>query len=164
MVFLSVLLRVVVFDQGLSISLTMWTADEIARLCYEHYRISLAKQGKPEPNREWTLLAAVVKVQPTADQTYASSDKPVQGKTFSPWNAPSPCHRCGLRAVYGEGRGQVATAVLGMFPCCPPGGAVLHVVGDGCAGTIVLSMASPWGCSGGMFRLLKLEEWGPFRF
>lgn len=72
---------------------TMWTADEIARLCYEHYRISLTKQGKPEPNREWTLLAAVVKIQPTADQTYDCPDKPVQGETFSPWNAPNPSHR-----------------------------------------------------------------------
>ncbi|XP_043846124.1 tRNA-specific adenosine deaminase 1 isoform X2 [Dromiciops gliroides] len=40
----------------------MWTADEIARLCYIHYGTRLPKQGRPEPGREWTLLAAVVKV------------------------------------------------------------------------------------------------------
>nr|XP_058899725.1 tRNA-specific adenosine deaminase 1 isoform X2 [Kogia breviceps] len=57
---------------------TMWTADEIARLCYEHYGRTLPKQGKPAPNREWTLLAAVVKIQPTADQTCDRPDRPVQ--------------------------------------------------------------------------------------
>lgn len=56
----------------------MWTADEIAHLCYEHYRINLPKQGKPEPNREWTLLAAVVKIQPIAGQTWDSPDKLVR--------------------------------------------------------------------------------------
>ncbi|KAF5918599.1 hypothetical protein HPG69_005034 [Diceros bicornis minor] len=56
----------------------MWTADEIARLCYEHYGVRLPKQGKPEPNREWTLLAAVVKIQPAADQACDSPDKPAQ--------------------------------------------------------------------------------------
>ncbi|XP_024834348.1 tRNA-specific adenosine deaminase 1 isoform X4 [Bos taurus] len=61
--------------EGLS---TMWTADEIARLCYEHYGSKLPKQGKPEPNREWTLLAAVVKIQPTADQACDHSDGRVQ--------------------------------------------------------------------------------------
>ena len=74
-------LTAVGFDQGLS---TMWTADEIAWLCYEHYGSRLPKQGKPEPNREWTLLAAVVKIQPTADQACNCSDGPVQGETFSP--------------------------------------------------------------------------------
>ncbi|XP_025124201.2 tRNA-specific adenosine deaminase 1 isoform X5 [Bubalus bubalis] len=63
--------------EGLS---TMWTADEIAQLCYEHYGSRLPKQGKPEPNREWTLLAAVVKIQPTADQACDRSDGPVQVK------------------------------------------------------------------------------------
>lgn len=67
----------------------MWTADEIARLCYEHYRISLPKQGKPEPNHEWTLLAAVVKIQPIADQTWDSPDKLVRGEILSVWNAHS---------------------------------------------------------------------------
>ncbi|XP_044617288.1 tRNA-specific adenosine deaminase 1 isoform X2 [Equus asinus] len=57
---------------------TMWTADEIARLCYEHYGLRLPKQGKPEPNREWTLLAAMVKIQPAADQACNSPDKPAQ--------------------------------------------------------------------------------------
>ncbi|XP_008575434.1 PREDICTED: tRNA-specific adenosine deaminase 1 [Galeopterus variegatus] len=56
----------------------MWTADEIAQLCYDHYRIRLPKQGKPEPNREWTLLAAVVKIQSPADQACGTPDKPVQ--------------------------------------------------------------------------------------
>lgn len=56
----------------------MWTADEIARLCYEHYEISLPKQGKPEPNREWTLLAAVVKIQPISEQSCDFPDKPMQ--------------------------------------------------------------------------------------
>lgn len=70
---------------------TMWTADEIARLCYEHYGSRLPKQGKPEPNREWTLLAAVVKIQPAADQVCDCPDRPVQGETFSPGNAPFPC-------------------------------------------------------------------------
>ncbi|NWI89977.1 ADAT1 deaminase, partial [Pitta sordida] len=44
----------------------MWSADEIAGLCYLHYRTRLPKQGKPDPNREWTSLAAVVKVEPAA--------------------------------------------------------------------------------------------------
>ncbi|XP_017498784.3 tRNA-specific adenosine deaminase 1 isoform X3 [Manis javanica] len=57
---------------------TMWTANEIARLCYEHYGVRLPKQGKPEPNREWTLLAAVVKIQRTADQVCDCPDKPLQ--------------------------------------------------------------------------------------
>uniref|UniRef100_A0A8C8XZB6 Uncharacterized protein n=1 Tax=Panthera leo TaxID=9689 RepID=A0A8C8XZB6_PANLE len=56
----------------------MWTADEIARLCYEHYQTRLPKQGKPEPNREWTLLAAVVKIQPAIDQACGGANKPVQ--------------------------------------------------------------------------------------
>ncbi|XP_028748602.2 tRNA-specific adenosine deaminase 1 isoform X1 [Peromyscus leucopus] len=56
----------------------MWTADEIAQLCYAHYRGKLPKQGKPEPNREWTLLAAVVKIQSPADQTWDTTDKEVQ--------------------------------------------------------------------------------------
>ncbi|NXI35618.1 ADAT1 deaminase, partial [Galbula dea] len=41
----------------------MWSADEIAELCYQHYRTRLPKQGKPDPNREWTSLAAIVKVE-----------------------------------------------------------------------------------------------------
>lgn len=60
---------------------TMWEADEIARLCYEHYETRLPKQGKPEPNREWTLLAAVVKVQPTTDQACDRAGKPVPGES-----------------------------------------------------------------------------------
>ncbi|KAG8514672.1 tRNA-specific adenosine deaminase 1, partial [Galemys pyrenaicus] len=57
---------------------TMWTADEIAHLCYEHYGTRLPKQGKPEPNREWTLLAAVVKIQPTTDHACDDPDQKVQ--------------------------------------------------------------------------------------
>uniref|UniRef100_A0A8C0RAU1 Adenosine deaminase tRNA specific 1 n=1 Tax=Canis lupus familiaris TaxID=9615 RepID=A0A8C0RAU1_CANLF len=56
----------------------MWTADEIARLCYEHYGTRLPKKGKPEPNREWTLLAAVVKVQLVADRACGGSNRPTQ--------------------------------------------------------------------------------------
>ncbi|NXS95056.1 ADAT1 deaminase, partial [Jacana jacana] len=41
----------------------MWSADEIAELCYLHYRTRLPKRGKPDPSREWTSLAAVVKVE-----------------------------------------------------------------------------------------------------
>ncbi|XP_052022799.1 tRNA-specific adenosine deaminase 1 isoform X2 [Apodemus sylvaticus] len=55
----------------------MWTADEIAQLCYAHY-VRLPKQGKPEPNREWTLLAAVVKVQSPSNQACDTPDKEVQ--------------------------------------------------------------------------------------
>ncbi|TNN36111.1 tRNA-specific adenosine deaminase 1 [Liparis tanakae] len=36
-------------------------ADEIANLCYERFR-QLPRRGKPEPGREWTLLAAVVQL------------------------------------------------------------------------------------------------------
>ncbi|XP_010882384.1 tRNA-specific adenosine deaminase 1 isoform X2 [Esox lucius] len=39
----------------------MWTADEITQLCYQRFS-ELPKRGKPEPGREWTLLAAVIKV------------------------------------------------------------------------------------------------------
>ncbi|XP_029379691.1 tRNA-specific adenosine deaminase 1 isoform X1 [Echeneis naucrates] len=38
----------------------MVNADEIANLCYERFE-QLPRKGKPEPGREWTLLAAVVK-------------------------------------------------------------------------------------------------------
>ncbi|XP_053461922.1 tRNA-specific adenosine deaminase 1-like [Nycticebus coucang] len=57
---------------------TVWTANEIAQLCYEHYGIRLPKQGKPEPNREWTLLAAVVKIHSPAVQACDTPDKLVQ--------------------------------------------------------------------------------------
>ncbi|XP_078256934.1 tRNA-specific adenosine deaminase 1 isoform X2 [Rhinoraja longicauda] len=40
----------------------MWTADEIASMCYAHYSTKLPKKGLPNPGQEWTLLAAVVKV------------------------------------------------------------------------------------------------------
>ncbi|XP_061628682.1 tRNA-specific adenosine deaminase 1 isoform X2 [Phyllopteryx taeniolatus] len=39
----------------------MVTADEIAQLCYERFN-ELPRRGKPEPGREWSPLAAVVKI------------------------------------------------------------------------------------------------------
>ncbi|XP_051024928.1 tRNA-specific adenosine deaminase 1 [Acomys russatus] len=56
----------------------MWTADEIAQLCYAHYKVQLPKQGKPEPDREWTLLAAVVKIQSPAAQACDTPEEQVQ--------------------------------------------------------------------------------------
>ncbi|XP_043937707.1 tRNA-specific adenosine deaminase 1 isoform X2 [Protopterus annectens] len=44
-------------------NVSMWTADEIAILCYNHFSIKLPKKGMVNPKREWTLLAAVVKVE-----------------------------------------------------------------------------------------------------
>ncbi|XP_076588352.1 tRNA-specific adenosine deaminase 1 isoform X2 [Chaetodon auriga] len=44
----------------------MVNADEIARLCYERFN-QLPRRGKPEPGREWTLLAAVLQVTRCAD-------------------------------------------------------------------------------------------------
>ena len=35
-------------------------AHQMTRLCYEHYKTRLSKNGKPQKNCEWTLLAAVV--------------------------------------------------------------------------------------------------------
>jgi len=35
-------------------------ARHVTRTCYEHYRTRLSKNGKPQKNCEWTLLAAVV--------------------------------------------------------------------------------------------------------
>ncbi|XP_074895790.1 tRNA-specific adenosine deaminase 1 isoform X4 [Buteo buteo] len=51
----------------------MWSADEIAELCYRHYRTRLPKQGKPDPNREWTSLAAVVKVESSTQREVLAS-------------------------------------------------------------------------------------------
>ncbi|KAL0968234.1 hypothetical protein UPYG_G00264130 [Umbra pygmaea] len=45
----------------------MWAADEISQLCYQRFS-ELPKTGKPEPGREWTLLAGVVKVSVSASQ------------------------------------------------------------------------------------------------
>lgn len=39
----------------------MVDADEIATLCYNAFK-KLPSRGKPEPGREWTLLAAVLKL------------------------------------------------------------------------------------------------------
>ncbi|XP_040895033.1 tRNA-specific adenosine deaminase 1 [Toxotes jaculatrix] len=44
----------------------MVDADEIANLCYERFN-QLPRRGKPEPGREWTLLAAVVKITQSAN-------------------------------------------------------------------------------------------------
>ncbi|KAM6353778.1 tRNA-specific adenosine deaminase 1 isoform 5-T7 [Alca torda] len=55
------------------VSGVMWSADEIAELCYLHYRTRLPKQGKPDPNREWTSLAAVVKVEPASQREVLAS-------------------------------------------------------------------------------------------
>ncbi|KAM8945971.1 tRNA-specific adenosine deaminase 1, partial [Pelodytes ibericus] len=41
----------------------LWTADDIAALCYEHYKSRLPKQGLPDPSREWTLMAAFIQVE-----------------------------------------------------------------------------------------------------
>ncbi|NXG48713.1 ADAT1 deaminase, partial [Psilopogon haemacephalus] len=51
----------------------MWSADEIAELCYLHYRTRLPKQGKPDPKREWTSLAAVVKVESATEREVLAS-------------------------------------------------------------------------------------------
>lgn len=59
---------------------TMWSADEIAELCYEHYRTRLPKQGKPDPSREWTLLAAVVKVESVANGEGSAGVGSLQGE------------------------------------------------------------------------------------
>lgn len=58
----------------------MWSADEIAELCYEHYRTKLPKQGKPDPSREWTLLAAVVKVESAANGEGSADVGSLQGE------------------------------------------------------------------------------------
>lgn len=42
------------------------SADEIAKLCYERFS-QLPRRGKPEPGREWTLLAAVLQITRGAD-------------------------------------------------------------------------------------------------
>lgn len=44
----------------------MWSADEIASLCYDHFN-KLPKRGKPEEGREWTLLAAVLQLTHSPD-------------------------------------------------------------------------------------------------
>lgn len=40
---------------------SMINADEVAELCYERFR-QLPRRGKPEPGREWSLLAAVLRI------------------------------------------------------------------------------------------------------
>ncbi|NXG61900.1 ADAT1 deaminase, partial [Hemiprocne comata] len=58
----------------------MWSADEIAELCYLHYRTRLPKQGKPDGNREWTSLAAVVKVESATQREVLASPGNLQVK------------------------------------------------------------------------------------
>ncbi|XP_069822246.1 tRNA-specific adenosine deaminase 1 isoform X2 [Dendropsophus ebraccatus] len=41
-------------------------ADEMAALCYDHYRTKLPKQGQPDSSKEWTLMAAVIQVESVA--------------------------------------------------------------------------------------------------
>ncbi|XP_030437966.1 tRNA-specific adenosine deaminase 1 isoform X2 [Gopherus evgoodei] len=57
----------------------MWSADEVAGLCYTHYSTKLPKQGKPDPNREWTLLAAVVKVESAPERKACLNGGNLQG-------------------------------------------------------------------------------------
>ena len=35
-------------------------ARNVTHMCYDHYATRLSKNGKPQKNCEWTLLAAVV--------------------------------------------------------------------------------------------------------
>nr|XP_033799688.1 tRNA-specific adenosine deaminase 1 isoform X2 [Geotrypetes seraphini] len=49
--------------QFFEVAVRMWSADEIAALSYKHYSTKLPKQGMPNPEREWTLLAAVIQVE-----------------------------------------------------------------------------------------------------
>lgn len=51
----------VCFPLRVPVRFNMVNADEIAKLCYERFK-QLPRRGKPEPGREWTLLAAVVKI------------------------------------------------------------------------------------------------------
>uniref|UniRef100_A0A8C6JZV2 tRNA-specific adenosine deaminase 1 n=1 Tax=Melopsittacus undulatus TaxID=13146 RepID=A0A8C6JZV2_MELUD len=60
------------------LSEAVWSADEIAELCYLHYRTGLPKQGKPDPSREWTSLAAVVKVESTTQRGVLASPGALQ--------------------------------------------------------------------------------------
>uniref|UniRef100_A0AAQ4S3I9 Uncharacterized protein n=1 Tax=Gasterosteus aculeatus aculeatus TaxID=481459 RepID=A0AAQ4S3I9_GASAC len=48
----------------------MALADEVAALCLQRWK-QLPRTGKPEPGREWTLLAAVLQVtrSPPAEDT-----------------------------------------------------------------------------------------------
>ncbi|XP_067158351.1 tRNA-specific adenosine deaminase 1 isoform X2 [Apteryx mantelli] len=70
----------------------MWSADEIAELCYIHYSTRLPKQGKPDPNREWTLLAAVVKVESaTQREVHASPGIPQVNKEVVAMGTGTKC-------------------------------------------------------------------------
>ncbi|XP_026167277.1 tRNA-specific adenosine deaminase 1 [Mastacembelus armatus] len=51
----------------------MVNAEEIAKLCYERFK-QLPRRGKPEPGREWTLLAAVVKTRQCANSDTAEKE------------------------------------------------------------------------------------------
>uniref|UniRef100_A0A8C0H828 Uncharacterized protein n=1 Tax=Chelonoidis abingdonii TaxID=106734 RepID=A0A8C0H828_CHEAB len=75
----------------------MWSADEIAGLCYTHYSTKLPKQGKPDPNREWTLLAAVVKVESAPEKEACLNVGNLQGE-----NESSFLSKCLLRDFKGD--------------------------------------------------------------
>ncbi|KAL8195171.1 UNVERIFIED_CONTAM: hypothetical protein K2H54_047439 [Gekko kuhli] len=55
----------------------MWSADEIAAACFGHYDARLPRRGKPDPAREWTQLAAVVRVGEGGEGARAAATKAV---------------------------------------------------------------------------------------
>lgn len=85
----------------------MWSADEVAELCCLHYRTRLPKQGKPDPSREWTSLAAVVKVESATQREVLASPGTLQGKT-EPW---------GLGQLVARGEEMVAVSAF-LFNTC----------------------------------------------
>ncbi|XP_027629300.1 tRNA-specific adenosine deaminase 1 isoform X6 [Tupaia chinensis] len=93
----------------------MWTADEIAQLCYQHYEIKLPKQGKPELNREWTLLAAVVKIQRPADQ---ACDNPATKEVVSMGTGTKCIGQSKMRKSGGDAS-IIPMLAFEEQPCCP---------------------------------------------
>ncbi|XP_074864516.1 tRNA-specific adenosine deaminase 1 isoform X2 [Carettochelys insculpta] len=69
----------------------MWSADEVASLCYTHYNSKLPKQGKPDPNREWTFLAAVVKVESVPGREACSNGRNLQAKEVVAMGTGTKC-------------------------------------------------------------------------
>nr|XP_020819198.1 tRNA-specific adenosine deaminase 1 isoform X2 [Phascolarctos cinereus] len=86
----------------------MWAADEIARLCYTHYGTRLPKQGKPEPDREWTLLAAVVKVNSAAEGSHDPRDKSLPGDILNDSHAEVIAKRSFQRYLFHQLRTAVS--------------------------------------------------------